>query len=328
MKIDMQLLSRRHFLQSVPLAGALRGRGRSPNLVFIIADEHSGLCLGHTGHPVVRTPRLDALAQQGVSFTHACTAGIICVPSRSSLDTGLHVHTHGARTNGVSMRAGLPSIFSVLGEHGYLAPKNHTATGGNGKKYQQWAESLGYGRFASSIIGPTDKARLIPTPYRFEVGRAGVAAEHSLDAFAIQNAIRFLEENRDRPFGLWVQLHGAHDPFVVPAPFDTMYRPADLPMPPYRQGEYESKPARQKRTWQAQGADKLNDDQIRVILAHYLGMVSFTDHLVGQFLDKLTALGLDGNTVVVYMADHGDTMGYHRMFTKGFAFYEPSLRVP
>jgi len=107
-----------------------------------------------------------------------------------------------------------------------------------------------------------------------------------------------------------------------------MYKPADIPLPPYRDGEYASKPAQQRRTWESTGAATLSDDHIRLILAHYYGMVSFTDMLVGRLLDKLSALSLDSNTAVVYMADHGDTMGHHRVFTKGFALYEPAMRVP
>jgi arylsulfatase len=129
-------------------------------------------------------------------------------------------------------------------------------------------------------------------------------------------------------FCLWVNLFGSHDPWVVPEPYDTMYRPADLPLPAFRPGEFDSKPAPQKRNWVSTGADKLTDDQIRVILGHYFGMVSYTDMLVGRLLDRISALQLSDRTVVLYTADHGDTMGCHRIFTKGFAFYEPAVRIP
>ena len=324
--------SRRALLRVTTLAGLPRligaDRRRFPNLVFIIADQHSGLALGCAGHPVARTPRLDALARQGVLFTHACTAGITCGPSRASLDTGLHAQAHGVARNGIPLSKDATSIYTVLKESGYSAPAEHTHS--DRKEYLQWLTSLGYGEVTDPIIGPKDKAKLIPMPYRFEVGRAGMSKAHSLDAFSLQSAIRFLEQPKSdsQAFGLWVQLHGSHDPYVVPAPYDTMYRPASLPMPPYKRGEYDSKPARQKRTWQAQGADKLSDEQIKTILAHYFGMISQTDSLVGELLDKLSEFGLDQNTVVIYAGDHGDTMGYHRMFTKGFALYEPAVRIP
>jgi choline-sulfatase len=332
------VLSRREFLKSSALTAVACGspglaafttEAAAPrNLVFIIADQHSGLALGCNGHPIVRTPRLDALAGQGVLFTHAYTAGTTCVPSRSSIDTGLHVHTHGARSNEVPLREECLTISKILDRHGY---KQSDAPGQGlhrRESYLQWLNGMGYTDVVTPIIGSASRAKIIPTPYRYKIGRAGLALDHSQDAFAIRNAVRFLEENQERRFCLWVRLFGSHDPWVVPEPYDTMYRPSDLRLPPYRNGEYDSKPAQQRRTWVETGAAELSDDDIRVILAHYLGMVSYTDMLIGRLLDRLSELQLDSNTTVIYMADHGDIMGCHRIFTKGFAFYEPAMRVP
>jgi arylsulfatase A-like enzyme len=325
-------LTRRDFLKTSAAAAAGRldpSQTDGPrNLVFLIADQHSGLALGCNGRPIVRTPRLDALARQGALFTHSYCAGTTCAPSRASIHTGLHVHAHGVRENGVLLPDDCISIWSILEKHGYKL--NDVPRKGlyNLGPYFKWLADLGYSDVASPIIGSKQKARLIPTPYRYAVGRAGLALDHSQDAFTVRNAMRFLDENRDRRFCLWVRLFGAHDPWVVPEPYDTMYRPSDLPLPPYRQGEFDSKPGQQKRTWVGTGAARLTDDQVRLILAHYLGMVSYTDMLVGRLLDKLQDLKLESDTVVIYTADHGDTMGQHRIFTKGFALYEPAMRVP
>jgi arylsulfatase A-like enzyme len=143
-----------------------------------------------------------------------------------------------------------------------------------------------------------------------------------------QNALRFLEENRDRPFACFVQFRGPHDPYLTPRPFDTMYDPERIPMPPYLAGEFASKPPRQLAAYRKQGMDKLSDAQMRRILALYYGMLTHDDTLLGQVLTRLDELSLRDNTIVVYLADHGDTMGRHRLFSKDFAFYEPSVRVP
>jgi arylsulfatase A-like enzyme len=323
-------LSRRNFLSGSIMAAcapriARAAEGRR-NLIWIIADQHSGLALGSSGHPFVRTPRLDGLAKQGVTFTHAFTAGLICAPSRASLDTALHVHTHGVRNNGIALRRDVPSIYSVLRENGYDAPSEHPHA--DIAAYRSHVAALGYDDVTNPIIGSAKGASLIPTPYRFEVGRAGLKEEDCLDAFSVDTAVKFLDRHRSDNFVLWVQLHGGHDPYVVPAPFDTMYPAAGLPMPPFRRGEFDRKPPRQKRGWQDQRTDQLSDEQIRTILGHYYGMLSQTDALVGKLIDHVAQLGLDRNTVMVYTADHGDTSGYHRMFTKGFALYEPAMRIP
>jgi choline-sulfatase len=99
-------------------------------------------------------------------------------------------------------------------------------------------------------------------------------------------------------------------------------------LPPYRSGEFQNKPARQRLSFESQGAARMSDSQIRQILALYYGMASFSDHCLGQVLTRLQELDLDDNTVVVLLADHGDTMGRHRMMSKDFAFYEPAMRIP
>ena len=320
--------TRRDFLKSsgAMLGGALLAApARRPNLVFIIADQHSGTALGCAGNRNVETPRLDAFARQGVVFTHAFTAGITCSPSRTSLHTGLHVHSHGVRVNDVPEPQDCPSLQSTLQEAGYRFGPGIP----NVREYMQWLAAQGLKDIESPIVGSKAKAEIVPMPYRFAVGRAGLEVDQTLDAFAIRQAIGFLENRpKDAPFCLYVRLHGSHDPYTVPAPYSSMYKPADLPMPPYRAGEYDEKPRRQKAAWQSQHADELDDAQIRTILAHYYGMISMTDRLVGRLVDRIAQLGLNDNTVVVYTVDHGDTMGHHRMFTKGFAFYEQSMRIP
>jgi len=326
------MTTRREFLTGAAVAAAwpaARGLalgGRGPfNLVFIIVDQHSGVVLGCAGHPIVRTPRLDSLARQGAVFTHTYTAGVTCAPSRASMDTSVRVQRHGVRENGVPLGAEFPTLWTILEKNGYALFGQQR---GRTAQYLEWLGGLGYKDVTSPIIGSKEKAQIIPTPYRYAVGRAGLSPEHTLDAWTVQNATRFLDENKDRRFCLTVQLHGPHDPWVAPAPYDTLYRPSDVPLPPYRAGEYDSKPAMQKRIWRETGADRFTDEHIRTILAHYYGLVTYSDMLVGRVLDKLAALGLDDRTVVIYTADHGDMMGGHRMFTKGFAFYEPAIRIP
>ena len=63
-----------------------------PNLLIIISDEHRKDAMGCAGHPIVKTPHLDALAKKGTRFTNAYTPSPMCVPTRAAIATGRHVH--------------------------------------------------------------------------------------------------------------------------------------------------------------------------------------------------------------------------------------------
>ena len=70
-----------------------------PNILFITADQWRGECLGHKGHPMVKTPHLDALAADGVSFAKHFANCVPCAPSRASIHTGMYLQNHRSGTN-------------------------------------------------------------------------------------------------------------------------------------------------------------------------------------------------------------------------------------
>jgi arylsulfatase A-like enzyme len=264
----------------------------------------------------------------GVTFSHAYTAAMTCGPSRASLDTGLYPQAHGAG-GGANKMASLPSLPTALSSSGYaLSHPDGYSLEAERALHEKWLAELGYPQPISSINGSETLAQYLDLPLKWKCGRSGVAPEHGFDAFCAQRAMRFLEVNRERPFACFLQLRGPHDPYMVPRPFDTMIDPARLALPPYRASEFDNKPLRQRRSFETQGAARMTDEQIRRILAVYYGMASYSDQCIGQVLARLTELGLDGNTVVVLLADHGDTMGRHRMMSKDYGFYENAMRIP
>jgi arylsulfatase A-like enzyme len=222
---------------------------------------------------------------------------------------------------GAAIPAELPNLNEILEKNGYVVSQD-------AGDHLAWLKSLGYRNVESSFMGSTDFAKPLDLPIWRPAGRAGLAPEHSHDSYVAQHALRFLEENRHRPFACFVQFRGPHDPYLTPRPFDTMFRPEDIPMPAYASDEFANKPPRQLAAYRKQGMDKLSDLQIRQLVAHYYGMLAHDDMLAGKVLQRLDDLGLRENTLVVYLADHGDTMGRHRLMSKDFAFYEPSVRVP
>jgi len=273
-------------------------------------------------------PNCRNLAKAGVTFTHAYTAAMTCGPSRASLDTGLYPPAHRVG-GGAQLSPSFATLPQTLMRNGYVISHPHGYNlEDERKEHEKWLADLGYDQPLSSINGVESMARFLDLPLKWKCGRMGLAPEHAFDGYCAQRAMRFLETNRNRPFACFLQLRGPHDPYTTPRPFDTLIDPQRLSLPPYRSGEFRTKPARQRLSFESQGAARMSDSQIRQILALYYGMASYSDHCLGQVLTRLQELHLDDNTVVVLLADHGDTMGRHRMMSKDFAFYEPAMRIP
>jgi arylsulfatase A-like enzyme len=273
-------------------------------------------------------PNSQALAKSGVVFSHAYTAGMTCGPSRASLDTGLYTQTHGVG-GGSTLSPSTESLPRMLASYGYVSshPNGYNLEAERAE-HEKWLLELGYEQPLSSINGAESMARYLDLPLKWKCGRAGVAPEHGFDAYCAQRAMRFLEINQKQPFACFLQLRGPHDPYMVPRPYDTIVDPLKLVVPPYRPDEFQNKPKRQQESFETQGASRMTDAQIRQVLSLYYGMASFSDYAIGLVLSRLKELGLDNNTVVILVSDHGDTMGRHHFMSKDFAFYEPAMRIP
>jgi len=132
----------------------------------------------------------------------------------------------------------------------------------------------------------------------------------------------------DVPFFLIASFLEPHWPYILPEKYATMYDPADIPPWPNFADDYTGKPGANAALREHFGVTELTWDDWAPIVAHYLGMVTFVDDLVGRLLDTLDELGLAGNTVVLATADHGDMAGSHGLFNKGPVMYEEAYRIP
>ena len=90
-----------------------------PNFLFLMTDQQRADHLGCAGHPVLRTPHLDALAASGIHCTRAYVTNPLCMPSRATLYTGLTPRSHGVRTNGIDLDPRIPTCTEALRQAGY-----------------------------------------------------------------------------------------------------------------------------------------------------------------------------------------------------------------
>ncbi len=137
-----------------------------------------------------------------------------------------------------------------------------------------------------------------------------------------------------QPFFAWCSFPDPHLPIAPPRPYCDMYRPADMPLPVRRDGEVEDLPPVYRRVLegglQPNGTRNggVSDAHWQEMLALTYGMVTHLDREVGRVLDALDDCGAAANTVVVFIADHGDMMGDHGLLWKAFYTFRGCIRIP
>lgn len=306
------------------------------NIILLHSDQHRYDCVGVNGHPLLRTPNLDALASQGVRFTHAFTVAPVCVPARTSLLTGTWPSRHLAIANPGTeaprpMRQGLPTFSQVLSAAGY-----HLGFVGTWQ-IDAAASPLQYGfhDYISEHEYDTWRCRqgLPPEPHGngwFGECDPHVAPDQTRLGWGAERFIELMQRYVESggPFFLRWDPHEPHLPNILPEPYCSMYRPTDIAPWPSFPDPLVGKPyiqAQQRRTWKVDG---WSWEDWAPFVARYLGEISLLDAQVGRILAAVRDLGIEDNTLVVYTADHGDMCGGHGMIDKHFVMYDDVVRVP
>ncbi|WP_150265529.1 sulfatase-like hydrolase/transferase [Paenibacillus tepidiphilus] len=307
------------------------------NILFICSDQHNRNMLGAHGHPNVRTPHLDRLAGEGVSFTNAYTNSPICVPARASLATGRYVHDIGAWDNAAPYTGERASWGHRLTEQGVdvtTIGKLH---------YRDSADDTGFPdqRLPLHVLGGIgDLLTLIRETglpganlSRKQVLAAGPGeSEYTrYDRAIAAEAVRFLRDEapaKEKPWALFVSFVTPHYPLIAPQEYYDLYNPEDIEIPHhYRLGERPSHPVVDEYRRLIGADDELDDSAVRNALAAYYGLCSFMDAQAGAVLTALRDAGLDKTTRIIYASDHGDSMGEHGLWFKS-TMYEGSVAIP
>lgn len=344
-------LSRRQFLKSLGIgttALALSGpeiscwkrgslQGQRPNLIYMFADQLRYGSLGYAGDKKARTPRIDSLAGQGVSFCNAVSTMPVCAAHRASLFTGKYPSTTGMVINELRMNPNHRCFAHVLTDSGY-------ETGYIGK-WHLWANQAGHHDEAKNSYIPPEMRK-----YRLGFDRYWAAYNFNhlyYKAFYFQDsperiwidgyepdvqtdmAISFLEEKArlDRPFALFLSYGTSHDPWRkdnVPESYYRMFDDTAFSLP---------------ETWSDTPdpyMDRFTDPErwlqyykpnIPGFQRVYYAMVANLDWNVGRLMDAVGKTGIANNTVVVFSSDHGEMFGAHGRVQK-LTFYDEAVRVP
>jgi arylsulfatase A len=245
---------------------------KPPNILFIMADDLGVKDLACYGSDYYLTPNLDKLAQQGMRFTRAYAACNVCSPTRAAILTGRYPHR-------VNLTDALP--WDRLAENPKMIPPNHLKE--LPAELPNFAKAVRAGGYRTALFG---KWHLGNEERFFTEGEhAAYGFDEAMDCSwqekkrdkgvdeLTERTVRFMKENKDRPFAVCLMHHIPHVPMACPPEAEALYD--DAPKGKFQKNQ------------------------------KYAGMISHMDQSIKTVMDQLTALGLEKNTVVIFTSDNG-----------------------
>ena len=312
----------------------------APNVLLVVADQHRFNWLEGLSDLPVRTPNIQRLRENGVTFTRATTPSPLCAPARACLATGRDYDSSPVPNNFHDLPVGIDTYYRRLRDDaGYfvagvgkfdLHKKTQDWNVDGSRLLGEWGMSDGIdneGKFDSLTSGRaeprgpymkhlydrglarahlSDFSRRADAPYA-DVELSPMPEESYLDNWIANNAHALLDRRpADRPWHLVVNFAGPHDPMDVTERMRAAWTDVDFP-PPHDHGEF--------------------DGEHNDVCRRYAAMIENIDSHVGTFLDRLESEGELDNTVVIYTSDHGEMLGEHGIWGKQVAL-DPSIRIP
>lgn len=309
------------------------------NLLIIMSDEHQARAMSCAGHPLVKTPNLDALAARGVRFENAYTPSPICVPARAAFATGRYPHETGYWDNSMPY-TGAPRGW------GHALQECHIPVESIGKlHYRSIEDRAGFDieHIPMHVAGGTG---MVWASIRREGERAiknvrmlgdyigpGESSYTKYDRAVVAKTQEWLRRRTksadSSPWCLYVGLVAPHFPLIVPQEFYDLYAQEEIP-----ESKLRPRDGYNQHPWIAKQDEVLinergfvDEDERRRAIISYFGLCSFLDHNIGQILVALDEANLTDCTTIIYTSDHGDNLGSRGLWGKS-NMYEESVKVP
>jgi arylsulfatase A-like enzyme len=332
------------------------------NILLITADQWRSNYLSYLGHPVVKTPNLDSLAKEGVTFCNHFAQATPCAPSRVSLHTGMYMFNHRCTTNGTPTSSRYTNWAIETGKAGYTTSLfGYTDTSAdptgldiNDKRLTHYSEPLPGLDYFTPILDEVSEdwvhdliAKNYAIPDRLwdlcgmredgatwhEGGEKilphAIPAEDSETWFMVDKCIDWIK-NQKTSWVSHLSLLRPHPPFVAPAPYHNMY--ADSNLPTSRQKNTKSEQAElhpyleyimNNKSHHCPEDEKLLHERH----VNYCGLVREVDDNLGRLFSYLRETNQWENTLIICTSDHGEQMGDHWLMGKS-GFYDESYHIP
>jgi arylsulfatase A-like enzyme len=348
------MLNRREFVTGAAIAPAGAAGARRPNILHILSDQQQWGTIA--GRSECRTPNLNRLAEAGMLFERSYTPSAVCCPARAMMLSGAY-HWHNGVYNQIHSS---PSVHRDMNPDVVLYSQRLREAGYRlgyvGKWHASWVRTpFDFGFHEGAAVQgcwpealkkydlnpdrvARPKAQLKRTVTRqmqwpgsepfamwgYREGPEEATPEFHLAECAIRMMNRFARGAE--PWHLEVHFVEPHDPYFPLKQYLDRYDPRAIKVPKSFYDSFRGKPGLHRRESESWG--KVTEEDYRQSRACYYAYVEQLDAQIGRILDALDKTAEAGNTLVVFTTDHGDMVGAHRMWIKGWIPYEECYRVP
>lgn len=343
----------------------MRCRMKKLNFLWYCTDQQRFDTIGALGNHYLKTPNIDRLVREGVTFMRTYSQSPLCTPSRAAFLTGRYpksvrssingnaqfsrdetlvtkmLRDKGDYTCGLVGKLHLTSSYKRMEtrtDDGYSymqwshMPIDNWAPGIN--KYQDWLKAKGveWSEVYKSPCPTWPPKHGYPLPERIQ----GMTEENHQTTWCSEKAIEFIESAKEKgPWCASVNVYAPHPPFDPPESYKERLKIEDMPLPLYREGELDNKPFAHKDCY-LNGSQNgmlrdtvgMTDMEKREVTRDYYAQVELIDTQLGRLIDYLEETGQRENTVIIFHSDHGEMLGDHGIYFKGGYFYEGLVHVP
>lgn len=307
----------------------------SPNIVLIMTDQHRADFCAAEGFGLDTMPYLDSLAAGGARFRRAYTTAPLCVPARCSLLTGRFPQATRVRQNSTAGYAVYEQdLVDVLRGSGYslhFAGKTHFYRSGD--VFDRFAAPYGH------LSGPPGAANGQQAEFEDWLTAFGHEVAEQPTPFPVEcqfpyrivsDAIAALDDvPADQPFFSWLSFPEPHNPYQVPEPYFSLF--AEDEVPDRSSGPEAALAKGGAWAWLRRLTEEKRpgyDAGWRRYRANYCGMLRLIDDQIRRYVTALQDRDLADNTIICFLADHGDYAGDYGLQRKGAGMPECLMRIP
>ena len=338
---------------------------KRPNILILYTDQQRWDALGANGNAEIFTPELDRLAARGTNFRRHFVQNPVCMPSRVSMLSSRYPSTLGITHMGVPVPEDTPTLPHLLKPYGYRSAKigklhflphanrdhrrPHPAYGFDHLEiadepgvyedaYRAWVRRQAPDAMDGISAGIPPMARVWQRAmgidddgvvhrgdpdgrYDFDRGIPFAAPDHlTHSAFVGEQSCDFIRNAGAQPFLCIAGFYSPHAPWIAPQKYLDLYDPECLSLPEFPPEVDSQRPSDPEAPF--------SDAQLRRAKQGYYAMISELDHYVGRILDTLEARGILDETIIVFTSDHGEWLGEHLRYGKGYPAPDAVSRVP